>query len=120
MKSDRVKEIELTTTANAIYEIYEAALSGSSNYMLCSPTDHEKPTNRSALAEYYAFKHLQLSLPVLFIDPPAEHMSYDYVVDGKKWQLKLARYCKKTICIKPTATSTRAGWRKDDRKPVCR
>ena len=95
MKSDRVKEIELTTTANAIYEIYELALSGSSNYLLRSPTDHEKPTVRSVLAEYNAFKRLQLSLPVLFIDPPAEHMSYDYVVDGKKWQLKLARYCKK-------------------------
>jgi hypothetical protein len=27
---------------------------------------------------------------VLFVDPPAENLSYDYLVDGKRWQLKLA------------------------------
>ena len=92
MKSDRVREVELATVADAIYAIYVEAMSGSSNYVLRSPEDHEKPTTRTALAEYNAFKRLQRSLPVLFIDPPAEHMSYDYLVDGKRWQLKLARY----------------------------
>ena len=91
-KSDRVQAVEFSTLARAIYEIYAAALSGSSTYMLRSPMDHEKPADSSTLAEYDAFKRLQGLLPVLFVDPPAEHMSYDYLVDGKKWQLKLARY----------------------------
>lgn len=68
------------------------AMSGPSNYVLCRPEDHEKPANRNSLAEYNAFKRLQRLLPVLFMDPLAEHMSYDYAVDGNKWQLKLARY----------------------------
>lgn len=94
MKSDRVQEVELATVADAIYTKYMEAMSGSSTYVLRSPEDHEKPTERNALAEYNAFKRLQNSLPVSFMDPPAEHMSYDYVVEGKKWQLKLAQYYK--------------------------
>lgn len=96
MKSDRVREVGIATLADTMCEIYAAAGSGSSNYMLRSPSDHEKPTERNALAEYNAFKRLQRSLPVLFIDPPAEHMSYDMLVDGKTWQIKLATYRKKS------------------------
>jgi hypothetical protein len=93
--SDKLREVKLATVAGEIYKIYMEAMAGPSNYMLCSPIDHEKPTSQNALAEYNAFKRLQRSLPVMFIDPPAEHMSHDYVVDGKKWQLKLAQYNKK-------------------------
>lgn len=88
------REVHYTDLANAIYEIYSAALSGSGNYTMRTPMEHEKPTDRATLAEYDAFKRLQSSLPALFVDPPAEHMSYDSVVDGKHWQLKLARYDK--------------------------
>ena len=92
MKSDRVREVNLATVADAIYTIYMAALPGSGDYVLRSPIEHKKPTHKNGLAEYDAFKRLQRSLPILFIDPPAEHMSYDYSVDGKRWQLKLAVY----------------------------
>jgi hypothetical protein len=95
VRSDKLREVDLSTVAGEIYTIYIKAMSGTSNYMLRSPEDHEKPTHPNGMAEYNAFKRLQRSLPVLFIDPPAEHMSHDYVVDGKKWQLKLAQYNKK-------------------------
>ncbi|GAQ91103.1 Ribonucleotide reductase [Klebsormidium nitens] len=96
VRCDEIREIKLATLADAIYTIYMAALSGSSNYVLRSPMDHEKPTERNALAEYNAFQRLQCSLPVLFMDPPAEYLSYDYIVDGRRWQLKLARYNRKS------------------------
>ncbi|GAQ90392.1 hypothetical protein KFL_006340110 [Klebsormidium nitens] len=89
---DRLQEVDFANLASAIHKIYEEALTGSSNYVLRSPTEHEKPTAPTALAEYEAFKRLQRSLSVTFVDPPAEHMSYDYLVEGKRWQLKLARY----------------------------
>jgi hypothetical protein len=95
VRSDKLREVEVATVAGEIYTIYMEAMAGPSNYMLRSPVDHEKPEDGSRLVEYNAFKRLQRSLPVLFIDPPAEHMSHDYVVDGKKWQLKLAQYNKK-------------------------
>ncbi len=87
---DRLTEVDLATVGNTIHAIYDTAMSGTSKYVLRSPEDHEKPEKGSILAEYNAFKRLQRSLPVLFIDPPAEHMCYDYVVNGRKWQLKLA------------------------------
>jgi hypothetical protein len=59
--------------------------------VLLPHTEHEKPTNRNALAEYTAFKRLQRYLPVTFVNPPAEHMAYDFVVHSKKWKLKMAR-----------------------------
>jgi hypothetical protein len=95
VRSDKFREVKLSTVASEIHAIYMDAMSGPSNYMLRSPIDHEKPTSQNALAEYNAFKRLERLLPVLFVDPPAEHMSYDYVVDGTKWQLKLAQYHKK-------------------------
>jgi hypothetical protein len=52
MRSDRVLEVDLATVADAIYTIYVATLSGSSNYVLRSPTDHEKPTARTTLSGY--------------------------------------------------------------------
>jgi hypothetical protein len=95
MEFDKLREVEVATVAGEIYTIYMEAMSGPSNYVLCSPVDHEKPEEGNRLVEYNAFKRLQHSLTVLFVDPPAEQMSYDYVVDGKKWQLKLAQYNKK-------------------------
>lgn len=94
MKSDRFREVDFATVADAIHALYVAALSGSNSYVLRSPMDHEKPISRNGLAEYTAFKRLQRSLPVPLIAPPVEHMSYDYLVDGKRWQLKLAGYSK--------------------------
>jgi hypothetical protein len=94
MEFDKLREVEVATVAGEIYTIYMEAMSGPSNYVLRSPIDHEKPEEGNRLVEYNAFKRLERSLPVLFVDPPAEHMSYDYVVDGKKWQLKLAQYRK--------------------------
>ena len=55
---------------------------------------HERPIEPNALKEYYAFQRMKQNLPVAFHEPPADHMVYDYVVQGKKWQLKLARYRK--------------------------
>lgn len=95
LKSDHVREVNLTAVADAIHAAYVAALTGASNYVLRSPADHERPTELSALAEYTAFKRLQQLLPVKFEPPPVEHLSYDYIVAGKKWQLKLTRYCKR-------------------------
>jgi hypothetical protein len=94
-RSNKLREVKLATVAGEIYTIYMEARAGPSNYMLRSPVDHEKPEEGSRLVEYNAFKRLQRSLPVLFVDPPNECMSYDYVVDGKKWQLKLAHYVNK-------------------------
>jgi hypothetical protein len=95
VKSDKLREVKLATVASEIHAIYMEAMSKPSNYVLRSPIDHEKPDEGSRLVEYNAFKRLQRSLPVLFVDPPNECMSYDYVVDGKKWKLKLAHYVNK-------------------------
>lgn len=98
--SDELREVDLTTVAGDIYAMYMEAVSGIGNYVLRSPEEHEKPTSRARMAEYIAFQHLQRSLPVLFIHPPAEHMSYDYLVGGEKWQLKLAQKNEKKMCTR--------------------
>ena len=49
VRSDRLKEVDLATVAGAIYTIYLEAMSGSSNYVLRSPEDHEKPNEGSRL-----------------------------------------------------------------------
>jgi hypothetical protein len=81
----------MTNLAQAIATVYDEALLGGSNYVLRPHMEHEKPTTQSRVAEYMAFKRLQQHLPVTFVDPPAEHMVFDYIVNAKKWQLKLAR-----------------------------
>jgi hypothetical protein len=90
----RCREIIIADLAQAIATVYEQALEGGSNYVLRAHTEHEKPTAPTRLAEYMAFKRLQQHLPVTFIDPPAEHMVFDYIVNSKRWQLKLAHYNK--------------------------
>lgn len=94
----RITEVTFENIAGVIVKIYEDALANRNNYVLLDHTDYEKPTDRNALAEYNAFKRLQRDLPVEFEDPPSEHMAYDYMVFGTKWQLKLARYKKSYDC----------------------
>lgn len=91
-KTNRVKEVTFEELSGAIENTLESALRGKTTYVIRPHTDHEKPTEQNVLAEYKAFKFLQLQLPVNFIDPPTEHMAFDCLVETKKWQLKLARY----------------------------
>ena len=95
MKSDRLQEILLEDVGDKIFDTHQLACNGSPHFTLRHYSEHEQPHDKNALAEYNAFKHLQSRLPVIFVDPPVEHMAYDYFVNDKKWQLKLARYCKK-------------------------
>lgn len=97
-KSDRLEEISLEEVAERIIDIYESASNGLSNYSLRHYLEHERPSDKNALAEYNAFKQLQQQLPVNFIHPPAEHMSFDFYVNDAKWQLKLARYKASADC----------------------
>ena len=50
------------------------------------------PHSKTQLAEYRAFQRLQRRLPFELEDAPVDHLPYDRIVEGQKWQLKLACY----------------------------
>ena len=49
-----------------------------------------EPTSRNGRAEFQAYQHLTAALPLEFHPAPSEGLPYDCVVDGQRWQLKLA------------------------------
>ena len=55
-------------------------------------TAHMMPDCYTRRVEYEAFLRLRDRLPLNFVEPAVEHRPYDYVVDGRKWQLKSASY----------------------------
>lgn len=51
-----------------------------------------RPSSATRSREFEAFCWLRERFPLLMHQPEVEHQAFDYLVDGAKWQLKLANY----------------------------
>lgn len=64
----------------------------SDSFQLDTVASFNLPTNKKQQTEYWAFQHLKDRLPLDFSPAPIEGSAYDHVVDGQKWQLKVAHH----------------------------
>ena len=55
-----------------------------------------KPKSPNHLKEYEAQQRLEAALPLEYVPSAIEGQAYDYLVDGDRWQMKLAYYNSKT------------------------
>lgn len=74
----------------------------SDDYCLQHADTLRLPSTSSRLLEIEEFERLQRQLPLTFISPSVEHRAYDYIVDGNKWQLKVATYIQKSDSFRIT------------------
>ena len=54
---------------------------------LCRPSYYKR------VVEYDALVELRKRLLLDFVEPDVEHLPYDYIVDGRRWQMKTATLC---------------------------
>lgn len=80
-----------------VYETYELDLADDFLGMLASDAFNLQPVgelvtprSKNGLAEFGAYQRLTAQLPLHFQSAPVEGLPYDCIVDGKRWQLKLA------------------------------
>ena len=84
--------------------------------ILHSVSVHVKPTHPERVIEYEAHEWLCRHMQAEFIEPEVEHRPYDYVVNGERWQMKVAGYEKRrdrfTVSLKKSAgrTSGKHAW----------
>lgn len=55
-----------------------------------------EPSSRNGRAEFKAYQHLTTALPLDYRPAPTEGLAYDCLVNGQRWQLKLATLNKVT------------------------
>ena len=53
------------------------------------------PRSPTQLKEYRAFMYMAPLIPLQLVRPSYDHQHFDYLVSGKRWQLKLAHYKEK-------------------------
>ena len=81
------------------HEVHPSALTQAfvgalmSTEMILQPAEtFALPSSRLQLQEYKTQLRLQEQLPLLFVPPNIEQQHYDFVVEGAKWQMKVAGY----------------------------
>lgn len=85
----------------AKHQTYELDLADDFVHILQHPSDSFQldtvdnfnlPTTRKHQTEYWAFQHLKDRLPLDYTPALIEGSAHDHVVNGQKWQMKVANY----------------------------
>ena len=58
--------------------------------------DHIRPSSHTRAVEFDSQQRLEERLPLRFVAPASEHQHHDYIVDGERWQMKVASHCAKS------------------------
>ena len=90
----RAREIPTTEIAAALHT---ALMTGAD---LESVDVLTTPLSKNRQQEHRAFKWLQQRLPMEFEEPEVEHRSWDWSVEGAKWQAKLAHHDPAQDCFR--------------------
>ena len=89
-----------TCLADITDKLTQLLSGGETPYTFANTVFFEQPEDNSRGVEYRAFQTLRQLLPLVFTPPEVEHCVWNYMVEERKWQLKLAQYRPKDKCFR--------------------